>query len=140
MAGEQDLNPEIELEAKVGHWDRQSRSVFAGFVPILIAVVFTVSTVAVLLNNRCQTLFRQAILVYPNAELVTEEWTFLARQRMVWSTQDSPEAVASWYRQARAQAMRQAVITHNFSNLPSENWIIAESEMGTTISFTTVCP
>lgn len=119
---------------------RKSRSVFAGVLPITIMVIFTVGTVAVLLNNRCQDLFRRDILVYPNADLQSEEWTFLARQEMVYFTTDEPEVVADWYRLARARAMRQAVITHNFEFVPPENWIIESVETGTTITFVTVCP
>ena len=135
-----DFAEDHELAGIPGARPRRVRSVFAGVLPITIMVIFTVGTVALLLNNRCQELFRSDILVYPNAELQSELWTFLARQEMVFFTTDEAEVVADWYRLARARAMRQAVITHNFEFVPPENWIISSTEAGTTITFETICP
>lgn len=124
----------------IGSHDRQFRSIFSGFPLIIVAVIVTAAALALFLNNRCASMFRSAILLYPNAELAEEEATFLGLHRVIYTTPDSPAQVEEWYRQQWVASMRQAVTSGDFRSTQAQNWIIAAEGDQTLITFATTCP
>ncbi len=118
------------------------RSVFAGIGMITIAVIVTAGLLATFLNQRCQSNFRATLSIYPDAEIVTEAYPFLALQRVILHSADSVEMVSAWYRSERAAAMREAVTGGTVSSLPPENWVIeaAQDREGSVITISETCP
>ncbi len=121
---------------------RDNRGILAGVGMITLAVIVTSGLLAAFLNNRCQSQFRDALALYPGAEIVVEDYPFLAQQRVELRSADAPETVEAWYTSQRAAAMRERVVSGNVSVLPSENWIIeaAPDGNGSVITLAQMCP
>ncbi len=121
---------------------RDNRGILAGVGMITLAVIVTAALLAAFLNNRCQSQFRDALLIYPGAEIVVEDYPFLAQQRVELRSADAPETVEAWYTSQRAAALREQVVSGNVSVLPSENWIIeaAPDGNGSVIRLAQMCP
>ncbi|MBE2270041.1 MAG: hypothetical protein IAE80_17520 [Anaerolinea sp.] len=123
-------------------FEQKPSTVFRGVAVISIAVAITAALLALVLNQRCQSQFKDTLIVYPGAELVSEAYPFLAQQRVELYSVDTPEVVSEWYASQRAAAMRERVVSGDFSELPPENWIIspAVGRSGSTIVLAEVCP
>ena len=121
---------------------RDNRSILAGVGMITLAVIVTSALLAAFLNNRCQSQFRDALWIYPGAEIVVEDYPFLAQQRVELRSADAPETVAAWYASQRAAAMREQVVSGTVRELPPENWIVeaAPDSNGSVISLAQMCP
>lgn len=121
---------------------RDNRSVLAGVGMITLAVIITSALLAAFLNNRCQSQFRDALVMYPGAEMVVEEYPFLALQRVELYSPDALDRVAAWYVSERAAAMRERVVSGRVGELPPENWIIeaAPDGNGSLITMAQMCP
>lgn len=121
---------------------RDHRSIFAGVGVITLAVIITAALLATFLNSRCQSYFRDTLILYPGAELVAEEYPFLARQRVELYSPDAPETVQAWYAAQRAAQMREQVTSGDFSQPVPENWVIeaAENRSGSVITLSQQCP
>lgn len=125
----------------VGSHDRQFRGLLAGLPIIIVLVIISTSAVAITMNQRCQDRFITQARVYPGAGLVESRHDFLGQQRLVYATGDAPEQVEQWYSQAYAALMREAVVSGDFSNLPSEEWLVeADESGGSRVLLMTFCP
>ncbi|MEP7292716.1 MAG: hypothetical protein ABI835_13120 [Chloroflexota bacterium] len=120
---------------------KEKRGIFSGLVIVTLAVILSVSGLAVVLNNNCQRAFWDGLAVYPSAEKTSEESVFLGIQRAVYHSPDSVEAVEAWYTTADAARMRNAVLSGNFRNTEQQNWIIdPDAQGGSIITLKTTCP
>lgn len=121
---------------------RSQRSIIAGVGVIALSVIITAGLLAAFLNNRCQTQFRDSLSFYPNAEIVSEAYPFLATQRVELHSADSPQDIEAWYMSQQAAAMRERVESGDFSQTSAQNWlVVADSERGgSLITFTEQCP
>ena len=118
------------------------RGIFAGTGVIIVAVIVTVSVLAVGLNGTCQSRFWDNLQVYPGAELVDKQAEFLGLQRAVYHSADAVEVVNGWYASQDAKQMRQAATSDDFSNLPADNWVVDADLQhgGSSITFAGRCP
>ena len=107
---------------------RDKRSILSGLGIVVLLVILSTGGAAALLNNRCQTDFRDSLVVYPGAEMVLEEYPFLSTQRVVYHTADAPDAVEAWYGAYSAELKRNAVVSGDFSDMPVENWLIEPAQ------------
>lgn len=125
----------------VGSRDRQFRGLLAGLPIIILLVILSTGAFATYLNQRCQDRFLSQVRVYPGAALVESQHEFLGLQRLVYATGAAPEQVEQWYSQAYAAMMRAAVISGDFSSLPSEDWLVeADGNGGSRVLLMTFCP
>ncbi len=126
----------------------KSRGIFSGVGVITLAVVVTVMAASVFLHVRCANDFWDAANVYPNAQLIESESNFLGLQRVVYHSNDAPEAVQDWYRtqvaQQSAEQMREAVTSGDFRGVKQTApfWTITpDAERGgSSIILAVVCP
>ncbi len=123
---------------------RDNRGVFAGVGVIIVAVIVSVSALATVVYTRCTNTFWDTAQVYPGAELIESDSTFLGLQRAVYHTDDAPETVEAWYAQQRAAALREGVTSGDFSEVPAErnDRVIAADAAngGSLITFAATCP
>lgn len=123
---------------------RDNRGIFAGLGVIILAVIVTVSALTIVVNTRCTNAFWDPARLYPGAELVESDSTFLGLQRAVYHTDDSPSTVEAWYTQQRAAAMREGVISGDFTEVPAVDpgrVITADTTNGgSLITFAATCP
>jgi len=125
----------------VGSRDRQFRGLLAGLPIIILLVIVSTSAAAIYMNQRCQDHFLSQARVYPGAALVESQHEFLGLQRLVYATGAAPEQVEQWYSQEYAAMMREAVISGDFSNLPSEDWLVeTDGNGGSRVLLMTFCP
>ncbi len=123
---------------------RDNRTVFAGVGVILLAVLVTVSALALVLNTRCTNAFWDAANVYPGATVIEQESNFLGLQRAVYHTDDSPAKVDSWLTSEQAARMRAGVTSGNFNSVAqfSPYWTVKPDTEhgGSLITFAATCP
>ena len=123
---------------------KDNRGLFAGVGVIMLAVIVTVSIVAIVMNNRCSSAFWNETTIYPGAVLMDKEAVFLGVQRAVYHSDDAPETVEDWYQSQRAATMREAVTSDDFGEAQTENtdWMIAPDAAngGSLITFAVTCP
>jgi hypothetical protein len=121
---------------------RNSRSLFAGLGVIVVLVIALVGAVAAVLNLRCQAYFRANLLIYPDAEMVSEESAFLGRQQVIFYTPAALNVVETWYTSEQARQMRAMVSSGDFQTVPAESWNITPSpdRPGSLIEFSRTCP
>lgn len=123
-----------------GYMPQSGRSIFAGFIPITLAVIVMIGSLSLYLQNKCVSNFNESIILYPDAELIHQEAVFLGMQRMVYRTTDSPVEVEGWLNQQRSTALRNAVQSGNFSEVPPNAWQLYADNNATNIIFEAMCP
>ncbi len=123
---------------------RNNRTIFAGVGVVVLAVVVTVSVLAVFLNTRCTNAFWDSANVYPGATLIEQQSNFLGLQRAVYHSDDSVAKVESWVTSEQAARMREAVTSGNFNSVAqfSPYWTVTpDAERGgSLITFAAICP
>ncbi len=123
---------------------RNNRTVFAGVGVVVLAVVVTVSVLAVFLNTRCTNAFGDSANVYPGATLIEQQSNFLGLQRAVYHSDDSAAKIDSWYVSEQAAKLRASVTSGDFSAVaqPSPYWVVTPDveHGGNLITFAATCP
>ncbi len=123
-------------------WIKEKRGIFSGLAVVTLMTVLAVVAFALFLQQRCVSNFRDALVVYPGAELIEEESVFLGAQRVVYHSADAPEEIEQSITTQYAARMRDAVVSGDFSNTERQNWLIEpDAERGgSLLTMQTTCP
>ncbi len=124
----------------VGNRDRQWRGLFAGVPLIFGLVIITVLALLLFLHSRFMGHVgdcRAGYSTYPNVQVIDEQQPYFLQPfgtlRADLYSSDSPDAVEAWLNRARAEMMREAMESGDFSSVPSQSWRVTAANGGSEI-------
>src|SRR5262245_451660 len=94
------------------------RTIFSGRLVITVLVIILVVSVAMWLNAGCQTTFETNLPLYPEAQIVDQDFPFLRNKWMLLHTSDSVTTVQNWYNRTVSLAR-----ANDFKNKTMTAWI-----------------